>query len=56
MTPRAIETGGYEASVRRVHVNSGRRMIETAMELLGEIVQTDEANGPSSRGAVDQEQ
>ncbi len=52
VTPRAIETGGYEASVRRVHVNSGRRMTETAMELLGEIVQTDEVKRPQSRGAL----
>lgn len=42
VTPRAIETGGYEASVRRVHVNTGRVMTETAMELLGEILQPDD--------------
>jgi len=38
VTPRAIETGGYEASVRRVNVNSGRRMTETAIDLLREVV------------------
>lgn len=41
VTPRAVVTGGYEASVRRVHVNSGRRMIEAAIELTGEIVQSE---------------
>lgn len=46
VTPRAVETGGYEASVRRVHVNTGRRMTETAMELLGEIAEADRVQQP----------
>lgn len=33
ITPRAIETGGYEAAVARVDENAGRKMIETAMAL-----------------------
>jgi hypothetical protein len=37
VTPRAMETGGYEASVTRVEVSVGRRMTETAMALLGEL-------------------
>lgn len=36
VTPRAMETGGYEASVARVAVESGRRIIEAAMELVAE--------------------
>ena len=37
VTPRAMETGGYEASVTRVGSAAGRHMTETAMTLLGEI-------------------
>jgi len=37
VTPRAMETGGYEASVTRVDPSAGRRMTETAMDLLGEL-------------------
>lgn len=38
VTPRAMETGGYEASVARVSLDSGRRMVETAVTLLTDIV------------------
>lgn len=34
VTPRAIQTGGYEASVARVGPEAGREMVETAMHLL----------------------
>lgn len=37
VTPRAMETGGYESSVTRVGPAAGRRMTETAMALLGKI-------------------
>ena len=37
VTPRAMETGGYEASVTRVDSSAGRRMTETAMTLLVEL-------------------
>ncbi|MFO1022435.1 MAG: hypothetical protein U0903_17325 [Planctomycetales bacterium] len=34
VTPRAMETGGYEASVTQLDVPGGRRLTETAMELV----------------------
>jgi hypothetical protein len=34
VTPRASQTGGYEASVARVPPDSGRKLTETAMELV----------------------
>jgi len=34
VTPRAMQTGGYEAAVARVGPESGREMVETAMHLL----------------------
>ena len=34
VTPRAMQTGGYEAAVARVGPNAGRKMTETAMHLL----------------------
>jgi hypothetical protein len=34
VTPRAIQTGGYEAAVSRVHPSAGREMVETAMRIL----------------------
>lgn len=37
VTPRAVETGGYEASVTRLTGLAGRTMIETAMGLLHQI-------------------
>jgi len=39
VTPRAMETGGYEASVARVGPSAGRRMTETAVALLGELTE-----------------
>ncbi len=32
VTPRAKETGGYEAGISRVRSNSARRMIESAVK------------------------
>jgi neutral ceramidase len=37
VTPRAMATGGYEASVTRVGATAGRRITETAMDLLREL-------------------
>jgi len=37
VTPRARQTGGYEASVERVAPEAGRAMIETAVELVHEL-------------------
>lgn len=37
VTPRAVETGGYEASVTRLTGLAGRAMTEAAMDLLHEI-------------------
>ncbi len=34
VTPRAMQTGGYEAAVSRVGPEAGREMVETAMHLL----------------------
>ena len=34
VTPRAMQTGGYEAAVARVGPDAGREMVETAMGLL----------------------
>lgn len=34
VTPRGMETGGYEASVTQLDVPGGRRLTETAMELV----------------------
>ncbi len=34
VTPRAMQTGGYEAAVARVGPEAGREMVETAMHLL----------------------
>ncbi len=36
VTPRAMETGGYEASVTRLDVLGGRTLTETAMDLVHE--------------------
>lgn len=38
VTPRAVETGGYEASVARVHHKSGRILTERAMSLVNGMV------------------
>ena len=38
VTPRAMETGGYEASVARVGKGAGRILTEAAMALVSEIV------------------
>lgn len=37
VTPRAVATGGYEASVARVEPGAGRQMTEAAMDLLTEL-------------------
>ena len=37
ITPRAVETGGYEASVTRLNGLAGRAMTESAMDLLLQI-------------------
>jgi len=37
VTPRAMETGGYEASSTRVDVLAGRTLVEAAMSLMREI-------------------
>jgi hypothetical protein len=37
VTPRAAQTGGYEASVARLDVSSGRMMTEAVMELVHQI-------------------
>ena len=37
VTPRAVETGGYEASVTRLNGLAGRAMTESAMDLLHQI-------------------
>jgi hypothetical protein len=39
VTPRARETGGYEVSVARAQLNTGRIMTERAMELVHRFVQ-----------------
>lgn len=39
VTPRAMQTGGYEASVARVGPEAGRQMVETAMRMLPETTQ-----------------
>ncbi|MFH1739790.1 MAG: neutral/alkaline non-lysosomal ceramidase N-terminal domain-containing protein [bacterium] len=38
VTPRGMETGGYEASVTRLGAFAGRQMIETAMTLFRDLV------------------
>lgn len=38
VTPRAMETGGYEASVARVDPRSGRQLTEEAMRLVPQVV------------------
>jgi neutral ceramidase len=37
VTPRAMQTGGYEASVARVGPEAGREIVETAMALLSSL-------------------
>ena len=37
VTPRAMETGGYEASVARINASAGRVMTERAVALAGKI-------------------
>lgn len=38
ISPRAQETGGYEAAVARVDSNAARKMTETAMELVRTVI------------------
>jgi neutral ceramidase len=37
VTPRAVETGGYEASVTRLDALAGRTLTETAMDLVHQL-------------------
>jgi neutral ceramidase len=37
VTPRAVETGGYEASVTRLDVSAGRMLAETMMKLVHQL-------------------
>ena len=39
VTPRAVETGGYEASITRLNALAGRILTETTMELVERLVQ-----------------
>jgi hypothetical protein len=37
VTPRAVETGGYEASVTRLDTQAGRTLTENTMELVHQL-------------------